>query len=58
MRVTWQLSTIRLVLVAGLLLLAVETVMASGIKDQYIIAAVIYGKYNTATWEGFQEGME
>lgn len=58
MRVTWQLSTIRLLLVTGLLILAVEFVMASGIKDQYVIAAVIYGKNNAATWEGFKEGME
>ena len=57
MRITWQLSIMRVALVAFLLLLSVEAVMAAGNKDKFVIAAVIYGKNNDATLEGFREGM-
>lgn len=58
MRVTWQLSILRGVLFAGLLLLSTEAVIAAGNQDKFVIAAVIYGKNNTATWEGFKEAMK
>lgn len=58
MKVTWQLFIIRAVLIAGLLHLSIEAVMAAGNQNQFVIATVIYGKNNAATLEGFREGMK
>ena len=58
MRVNWQLSAIRVALIASLLLLAVKTVIAAEHQDKFVIAAVIYGKNNASTLDGFKEGMK
>lgn len=58
MKVTLQLSKIRVVLAAVLLFLSIEAAMAAGAQDKLVIATVIYGRNNAATLEGFKEGMK
>ncbi|WP_159441287.1 ABC transporter substrate-binding protein [Desulfopila aestuarii] len=58
MRVNWLLLIMRMVVVSSLLLISTEAVWAEGKKDNVVIAAVIYGKHNVTTLDGFKEGMK